>query len=193
MNLIMKKRSFSLLALLFSVGLILFAAMSVLQQDRAVQASPADGASMMLVPADEVREGEVIRVELVATNVQNLAGFQATVRLNSDALRLTGATIEEELTRSGRDILPLGPVLHSDEVILGAATCPVEDCNQSVFDPVTQASAGVEGNVTLATIELHANQAGTYELSLNEAQLIDPEGQVLDVTVTDSLLVVERR
>ena len=191
MNLTIKKQSFRLLALLFGVGLILFAAMSVMQQGSAVQASPADGASVKLVPAGEVRAGEVIEVELVAANVQNLAGFQATVRVNPQQLRLTGATIEEDLTRSGRDILPLGPVLHADEVILGAATCPVEDCNQSVFDPVIQASAGVEGNVTLATIELHANQAGTYQLSLDEVQLIDPEGQVFEVTVTDSLLVVE--
>lgn len=192
MNVTMTKQSFRVLSLLIFVGLLSFAGMSMMREGNPVQASPSDGASVKLVPAGDVRVGEVIQLELIATNVRNLAGFQATLKLKSDQLRLTGAAIEEDLTRSGRDILPLGPVLLSDTVILGAATCPVEDCNQSVFDPTLQASAGVEGNVTLATIELHANQAGSYTLSLDEVQLIDPEGQVLDVMVTEKLLVVEK-
>lgn len=192
MNVAMTKQSWRVLGLLLFVGLLSFAGMSIMRQGNPVQASPSNGASVHLLPAGDVRVGEVIQLELVATNVRNLAGFQATIEVESDQLRLTGATIEEDLTRSGRDILPLGPVLSSDAVILGAATCPVENCNQSVFDPVLQASAGVEGNVTLATIELHANQAGSYTLSLDEVQLIDPEGQVLDVMVMDNLLVVEK-
>src|SRR6185503_8201466 len=54
--------------------------------------------------------GELISVKLVVNNVRNLAGFQATVSVDPTQLRLTGAAVLPDLSRTGRDILDLGPV-----------------------------------------------------------------------------------
>ena len=160
--------SFKYISLIIVLGLLAFTGLSTMLDGNRVLASPSEGARVMLVAPDEVHVGELIQVDLVATNVQNLAGFQGRVRVDPDYLRITGAHIDDDLTRSGRDILPLGPVLDSHVVMIGAATCPVQDCYNSSLKSIKRAVNGVDGEVKLATIELHASSPGTYELRLDE-------------------------
>lgn len=150
---------------------------------RGAEAGAPGTAQVRLVQAPERRAGELLTVQVVAENAANLAGFQATVRFDPTQLRMTGATIEDELGGSGRDVLPLGPVLRAEEgiVVVGAATCPVGDCDQPYPFDATRRASGVSGQVILATLNFYTGQPGSYTLSLEEVQLVDPQGETLAV------------
>src|SRR5262245_10597271 len=66
--------------------------------------------AVSLVAPRSATINELIEVKLVANNVRNLAGFQATVSVNPKELRITGAAVLHDLSRTGRDVLTLGPV-----------------------------------------------------------------------------------
>lgn len=144
-----------------------------------------------LVPAGNVTTGDVIIVKLVAHNVRNLGGFQSTVRFDPAHLHLSGATLADDLKRSGRDVLPLGPVLRDDAAVIGAVTCPAGNC----ADVQPQRSfvrmlTGVGGDVELGNVEFLANAPGTYNLTLDNVQLVDPQGNRLTVHAVGTTLTV---
>lgn len=131
---------------------------------------------LVLEPVGEVHAGELITVKLVAHNVQNLAGFQATVQYGVDGLRLTGAGVPDGLSRSGRGLLPLGPVMLDSSVVLGAATCPIGDCSTADLRSARRIDSGVSGTVDLGTLEFYSATPGSYTLALDAVQLVDPQG-----------------
>ena len=77
--------------------------------------------------------------------------------------------------------------------MLGAATCPVSNCYDLSLATVQRALAGVNGDVTLATIELYSDSPGEYELVLDHLQLVDPQGEVLPVQSGKNWLVVKAK
>lgn len=144
-----------------------------------------------LVSPGSTSAGDVITVQLIARNVRNLGGFQSTVRFDPANLHVTGATLSDELKRSGRDVLPLGPVLREDAAVIGAVTCPAGSC----ADAQPQRSflrmlAGVGGDVTLGDVSFLANGPGTYNLTLDNVKLVDPQGNLLTVRVINTTLTV---
>jgi hypothetical protein len=157
--------------------------------------------AVSLVAPRTARVGELIEIKLVAANVTNLAGFQATISVDPAQLRLTGAAVLKDLERGGRDILTLGPVwpeeyLEADApaswVALGAVTCPVSDC--SVAGDARTARllpSGVSGRVELALIHVRASQPGQYVIQLANVKLVDPQGTPLDTTINSLLLTVK--
>ncbi len=157
--------------------------------------------AISLVAPRSATVGELISLKLVVNNVRNLAGFQATVSVDPAQLRLTGAAALPDLSRTGRDLLALGPVWPDDEedsdaapgwVALGAATCPVADC--SVAGDARTArllTDGVSGRVELALIHVLASQPGQYRVELSNVKLVDPLGTPLDTTLTSLSLTVK--
>lgn len=158
----------------------------------ATAGAPAETTLTLEVPR-RARPGELIRVKLVATGAADLAGFQGTVRFDPTQLRLTGAAIEKGLSKGGRDILPLGPVLRRDSVVLGAATCPVAACGDSRPARAVRQPRGVNGRVELATIEFYTETAGQYELRLEGVSLVNPQGTLLPSRAAGSVLRVSAR
>jgi hypothetical protein len=149
----------------------------------------APSARVSLVTPEDARPGEIIRVALVATDVQDLAGFQGTVHFDRAQLRLTGAIIGDDITRTGRGLLPLGPVLRETSAVVGAATCPAA-CGEPRPARVERPRPAVAGQVNLATIEFYTEQPGQYELSLDGVQLVNPQGARMPVTVSGASLQV---
>ncbi len=174
---------------LVSVGIVLLALVGAAQFQRGAQADTARAATVALVPIGQARAGQRLTVQLVASGASNVAGFQAMVRFGPMPLRLMGATVEEELTRGGRDLVPLGPVLREAEgtVVLGAATCPVSECAEGYPFDATRQPVGVSGRIVLATLTFYAPQPGAYELSLDGVQVVDPQGEPLAAR-TESVL-----
>ena len=144
-----------------------------------------------LVAPGDAKTSDLITVKLVARNVRNLGGFQSTVRFDPSQLHLSGAVIADDLKRSGRDVLPLGPVLRDDAAVIGAVTCPAGSC----ADAQPQRSflrmlTGVGGDVNLGDVSFLANAPGTYNLTLENVQIVDPQGNKLTVRAVGTTLTV---
>lgn len=150
------------------------------------------GTVVTLKLIDQAYVGEAIRVKLIANNAQNLAGFQSTIRYNND-LSMAGVIIDKGLSSNGRGIMPLELVRRDGTVVVGAATCPVSDCNASPSASIPRQPHGVDGNIELATLELTATEPGLYELVIENVQLVDPQGNQLGATTVNVTLGITTR
>lgn len=171
-------RSVPRLRLPFALLAAAACALAVLMLVRAGLAGASGDTVLALVPAGEARAGELITVRLVAYNARDLAGYQGAVGYDPAALRLTGAAVDDGLGRAGRGVLPLGPVMRERSVVLGAATCPVSDCASSA-GPALRTEIGASGTVELGTLEFYSDAPGSYTLTLDGVQLVDPQGNRL--------------
>ena len=182
-----------LLLLVIGSVLALLALGAAFRQPNPATANAVDGETMVvLVAPASSAPNELLTVKLIVHNARNLAGFQATVRFDPNQLHPTGAALEDELARSGREVLRLDPVMREDSVALGAATCPVAQCSELPVEEIARPAQGVYGRVELATFQFIASTPGRYVLQLDEVQLVDPEGKPLATTITPSLEVVFR-
>ncbi|MDP9315171.1 MAG: cohesin domain-containing protein [Chloroflexota bacterium] len=136
------------------------------------------------------RVGQPVTVQLRASGVRNLAGFQSTVAFDAAHVRLDQATITQELKGTGRDLLPLGPVLRPAAVVVGAVTCPVSACASPRYKAKNPALPGVQGRALLAELVFTPTAAGRTELRLDGVQLVDPQGAVLPVTTSNAAIDV---
>ena len=179
--------------LVFSTVIVLFAlAGAVLFNQEVLVNAAQQGTVVTLVPPEQVRVGETITVKLVVHNANNLAGFQSTVNYDASHLYAAGAIMDTGLGQSGRDIMPSSPLLAEGSVIVGAGTCPVADCSDSQFNTATRIADGVDGYVELVKLELIANAPGSYELSLQDVQLVDPQGNQLGAATANAVLEVSQ-
>lgn len=162
---------------------------AVIYQQRA-SASATDTATITLVAPKQARAGTLITLDLVASNVRNLAGYQATVQYDAAQMRLVGASIADELKRSGRDVLPLGPTEQAGAVVLGAVSCPVRQCSDPHPVRAQRIPNGINGTVKVGTVRFYAGAPGAYSLTLADVRLVDPQGQFLPVTASSIVLNV---
>lgn len=175
-------------AVLLCVGALIFAGAAVV--DRRVSASPSGGATITLIAPAKARAGSLITVDLLAKDVRNLAGYQATVQFDSTQVRLVGASIADDLRGSGRDFLPLGPTEQDGAVVLGAVSCPVKQCSDPALARAPRIPNGINGQAKLGTVRFYAAAPGSYPLMLTDVRLVDPQGQFLPVTATSIVLNV---
>jgi hypothetical protein len=143
-----------------------------------------------LVPVGDARSGELITVKVLVRNAKNLAGYQGSVSYDAAALRLTGASVDGDLSRGGRGVMPLGPVMGDGTVALGAATCPISDCADSQPALARRSEHGINGTVNLGTLELLSSAPGSYQIDLAGVKLVDPQGNALEARVEPLTLEV---
>lgn len=174
------------------ITLLIVLSMIILSRDARVSAAQQD-TIVTLIPPNQAYTGELITVKLVVNNADNLAGYQATVRYGNSDLHFSGAIAEEGLSLSGRDMIPLAPVWQEDAVVLGAATCPVADCSDSQYDSAPRYLQGVNGYVELARLEFITSTPGQYNLTVENVQLVDPQGNQLGATPANIVLEVTTR
>ena len=183
------------------LGALAFLAYALFNPQTGLSAASGPTAVSLVAPRS-ARVGELIEVKLVANNVKNLAGFQATVVVDPTQLRITGAAILPDLSRTGRDILSLGPVWptinddldpNASWVALGAATCPVADCSVAGNARTARLSPnGVSGQVELGLLHFLATEPGQYWVEVSNVKLVDPQGTSLDTTLNGVLLTVTK-
>lgn len=181
------------------LGALVFLAYALFNPQTGLNATSGPTAVSLVAPKSAT-VGELVVVKLVVNNVHNLAGYQATVSVDPTQLRITGAAILPDLSRSGRDILSLGPVWptidddidpHASWVALGAATCPVADCSVAGDARTARLSPnGVSGRVELGLLHFLASKPGQYQVNISNVKLVDPQGASLDTTLNGVLLTV---
>jgi hypothetical protein len=164
------------------LGLVLF--------NQQAAASASQVATVTLETVGSTKPGTAMTVQIVANHTRNLAGFQAKIHFDATKLRLLDASAANDLEKSGRDLLALEPVEQSSAVTLGAATCPVKDCHATRPKLAQRIDRGVNGRVVLATIEFAAEQPGQYALALENVKLVDPQGNAIAFTASNSVLDV---
>jgi hypothetical protein len=170
-------------------GLLALAGFVFLRPSLDLSAATTGPASVSLVMSQStpVVVGQVAIVKLVANNAKDLAGFQATLSFDPAAVHLTGAKLSTELSRTGRGLIRLGPVIGYDTATLGAATCPVLVCENLAEARVAEHSTqGVYGRVELAEFEVFIVAPGAHTLTLSDVQLVAPDGALLDVAATST-------
>lgn len=160
----------------------------VLNQGIAVGAAPAP--TIAIVVPQKARVGDRITVQVIASGVRNVGGFQSTVTFDPAVLRVGHATIAEDLKGSGRDLLALGPVLRADAVVLGAVTCPVAQCTSPRYKEKNHSLPGVHGRAVLADVTFEVVAPGQTELRLDRVQLVDPQGTVLPIAAVNATIEV---
>lgn len=190
----MFRRTFGGLRLIAGLGigvtLLLIGIAALSQRQQAAAQAAAAPTSLSLSVPEGVKAGDPITVRLVVDNARNLAGFQATIAYDPAQLRLIDVVFHDELSRSGRDLLPLGPVRRDGAVVLGAATCPVDRCEAALGEAVTRQDQGVYGRVELASLSFLAASPGNYALGLDGTQLVDPNGNLLDAVTLSGMVPV---
>jgi hypothetical protein len=178
--------------LFFVLAMVMLALLAIAARNGGVTAA-AEGTTVILEVPSGAAVGDLIEVPLVVNNARDLAGFQATIHYDPAQLRLTGARLPEHLGNSGRGLLALGPVFREDSVVIGAASCPVADCNDLPRERLQRLPEGVEGRVTIATLSFYVEQAGAYTLRLEGVKLVNPEGASLPQASLDAVLEVSGR
>lgn len=172
---------------LLALALLGLASLAIIGRSAAAVPSAAD---VVLIPPAQARAGELITVRLVARNARGLAGYQGAVQFDPARLRYVSAEIAGGLAGGGRGILPLGPVERSGAVALGAATCPIADCNDLRRAATVQAMPGVDGQVDLGSVSFYAATPGHYQLTLADVRLVDAQGNQLASTTAGTSLDV---
>jgi hypothetical protein len=175
------------------VGCVVLVLAVTLTRGVSVTANSSQATIVTLLPPGDAHAGELITVKLVVNNARNLAGFQSTVSFDPTQLHLTGAKVENELASSGRGIVQLGPVFRDSAVVIGAATCPVAQCDDSRPGRIAGAIPGVDGQITLATISFYSAAPGRYTLKLDDVRLVDTQGQRLMAGAANTVLDVSAR
>ncbi len=171
-----------IMATIALVGLVLF--------NRQAAASASQTTTVSLEHTEPATAGEPITVRIVANDARNLAGFQARVQFDAAKLRLVDAEAATDLEATGRDLLALEPVVHEGTVAIAAATCPVEHCQDTRPKRAARINRGVDGQVVLGTLVFYTDQPGSFSLTLDAVKLVDPQGNLLAVTTTDTTLDV---
>jgi len=144
--------------------------------DWVAQNQPAPQVQLEIPESAEV--GEWVTAQLVATHVENLAGFQVELRYDTAKLSLGTAQPVAEFA-AARQILPMGYVRQEQGLLLAAATCPVTDCASAVYQQDLQPTAGITGTVTLASFEFQVRQSGIIPIEVSDIILVDPQGHTL--------------
>lgn len=111
-------------------------------------------------------------------DVVNLGGFEFTLSFDPAIVHVESMTVGSFLTESGRSITPLGPEINN---ITGIATF-------GAFSFGAQPAPSGSGPV--AMISFSPVAAGTSTLALSEAQLSDPVGNAIPVSVQEGSIVV---
>ena len=173
-------------------GLLALGGLAVLRPqwvNTALNASAASGpTTVFLSQPVQARVGETTVIKLVVNNAKDLAGFQATLTFDPNVIHLTNATLSTELSRTGRGLLALGPVIGYDTATLGAATCPMLACTNLAEARLAQRQTqGVYGRVELAEFEVFIVAPGAHTLTLSDVQLVVPDGSALDAAITNVL------
>ncbi|HEY3833228.1 MAG TPA: PKD domain-containing protein [Acidimicrobiia bacterium] len=112
--------------------------------------------------------GQLVRLQLVATNAPTLAAFETSLRYDDGALDISKVVWDATM--------PSGAALHgletpdaSDRTTLGAWSCTGSACAGSRQAPSS----------ALAEIDVIALQPGTVHLRLDSTQLVAPDGTLL--------------
>lgn len=155
-------------------------------------AEAATPATVTFVVPTQARIGEAITIDIVADEARNVAGFQAAVQFDTTQLRVTSTDVGAGLGVRGRDVLVMPAVTRTNGVVLGAASCPVANCYDTRLQDAARTSSGVSGRIVLGHLYLYTEAAGQYQLTLSDVQLVDPQGNQLPITTTNTTLTVTK-
>ena len=136
-----------------------------------------------------VKVGEPIAIELRVKDANGIAGYETTLRFDTQRAHLGGVTQREnDLRKLGRDVQALGPVESTGGVMLGAYSCPVSDCGDA--QGKARKEQGGKGRIRLATITVVPDVAGTLDLTFEGLTFVDASGAVVAVTVPSRTIQV---
>ena len=121
--------------------------------------------------------GQPITLHLAVRDARDVAGYETTLLLDSAAAHLAGTRqLHGQIARSGRGVVPLGPLTVGDRTSFGLYSCPVHDCATGTG---RRHAAGVSGRVALGSVTVVPDRAGILELRLARTLVVDSHGRTV--------------
>jgi CSLREA domain-containing protein len=117
--------------------------------------------------------GDWVTARLVATEAQDVAGFQVDLQFDGDKLGL--GTAEPLMGNS----LTMGYVRQEQGVVLAAAACPVADCASADYQQSQHLDTSTSGTVSLGSFTFQVRTGGPTTLEIADIILVDAQGQTL--------------
>jgi len=170
--------------LLFALTTWVLGQTAMAQQDKAVatfvtQINPDLVAQTPSTPQvhlempESATAGDWVTARIVATEAQNVAGFQVKLQFDGDKLGLGTA---ESLMG---DSLTMGYVRQEQGVVLAAAACPVADCASAAYQQSLRPNISTSGPITLGSFTFQIRSGGFITLEIADIILVDAQGQTL--------------
>ena len=119
-----------------------------------------------------------VEVQIRASEVENLASFEAAVIFDPARLQLEEVRFSDWLSSTGRQVIPLGPSIDNaaGNVSLGAVS-------------IGNAS-GVNGDGVLATLRFRVLATGASQLTMSTAKMTDTQGASLNPATEDGNVTI---
>ena len=145
----------------------------VTQVDPDWVAQPGSAPQVHLEMPESATVGDWVTARLVATEAQDVVGFQVELQFDGDKLGLGTA---EPLMG---DSLTMGYVRQEQGVVLAAAGCPVADCASADYQQGLRPHTNTSGTVTLGSFTFQVRAGGLITLEVADIILVDAQGQTL--------------
>lgn len=161
---------------------LIFAALTVLivaTMGTTVAVSQSGSRAWIKPGEQRVPPSGAFQAQVVIEGVQNLGGFELAVSYDPSVLEVTGASVGDFLTSSGREQIPLGPQVDNEDGIVALGAFTVGD------------AAGPDGSGVLATINGTVRSEGSSVLKLQDVQAVDTAAGVIPLETEDGRVVVE--
>ncbi|MGD2146866.1 MAG: cohesin domain-containing protein [Anaerolineae bacterium] len=145
-----------------------------------ITARASDGARVRVEPAQvEVLPNEAFQVQVVVEGISDLGGFEFELAYDPTVLEVKDVAFGDFLGTTGRSVIPVGPALDDEEgmVAIGAATFGEQP--------------GPSGAGVLATISYVARRAGSSELRLQNAVVLDSSASLTPIETADGRVAVQ--
>ena len=151
----------------------------------------AEGPTLEISYPAQAEVGGTIEISLLVRNASGIGGYQTRLLYDTSAAHLAGVDhAGNGIAGLGRFVQTLGPNEFDGGASFGLYSCPLDECN-SGGKPVDR---GADGDVSLATIYVTPDQAGTLTLEFSSLRFTDASGSEVDVqtgSLTLSVNVVE--
>jgi hypothetical protein len=158
------------LPLILALPLVVFAFVAA---SAGVAAFGADPLVRIVLPEDDVNESDdAFTVRLDAEDIESLGAFEFRLSYNPEILEYVSVNRGDFISSTEREVVCQDPEVEAAAVTLRCVS-------------LGENPPGASGNGTLALIEFRPLKAGTSQLTLDDVQLLRPEGNPFPTDVVD--------
>ncbi len=137
------------------------------------------GLSFQVIAPQAVAVGEPIELRLAVKGAGDVAGFETHLHFDKAHAEFARVRLgQNQIQQAGRSVEPLIAVDLPDGIAIGSYSCPLADCAGHTGARVNR---GANGNVTLATVTLVAQEPGILQVKLSASKFVDAAGNPIQV------------
>jgi hypothetical protein len=146
----------------------------------------AEGPIVEILAPTQGRVGEAVELTLIVRNVSNVGGYQARALFDASTARFGGINHSSgDVAATGRFVQTIGPGEIAGGASFGMYSCATRSCDATTSKPVT---SGASGDVTLGTISILPDAAGSLTIVISGLRIADTSG--VDIPIAHDSLTI---